>query len=60
MAAISKIIKFEGDNSTFVWEPPCEDFNTTTQLIVTKFSKTQSPEAAEELLQLIGQRNRKC
>lgn len=26
----------------------------------TEFSKTQSPEAAEELLQLIGQRNRKC
>ncbi|MBR2043183.1 MAG: SPFH domain-containing protein [Clostridia bacterium] len=29
-----QIIKYEGDNSTFVWKHPCEDFNTTTQLIV--------------------------
>ena len=34
MAAISDIIKYEGDNSTFIWKHPCEDFNTTTQLIV--------------------------
>ena len=32
--SISEIIKYEGDNSTFVWKHPCEDFNTTTQLIV--------------------------
>ncbi len=32
--AISDIIKYEGDNSTFIWKHPCEDFNTTTQLIV--------------------------
>ena len=32
--AIADIIKYEGDNSTFVWKHPCEDFNTTTQLIV--------------------------
>ena len=32
--AISEIIKYEGDNSTFVWKHPCEDFNTTSQLIV--------------------------
>lgn len=31
---ISAIIKYEGDNSTFIWKHPCEDFNTTTQLIV--------------------------
>ena len=31
---IVDIIKYEGDNSTFVWKHPCEDFNTTTQLIV--------------------------
>ena len=34
MAQISEIIKYEGDNSTFIWKHPCEDFNTTTQLIV--------------------------
>lgn len=34
MANISDIIKYEGDNSTFIWKHPCEDFNTTTQLIV--------------------------
>lgn len=34
MAKISDIIKYEGDNSTFVWKHPCEDFNTSTQLIV--------------------------
>jgi len=32
--AIIDIIKYEGDNSTFIWKHPCEDFNTTTQLIV--------------------------
>lgn len=32
--AIVDIIKYEGDNSTFIWKHPCEDFNTTTQLIV--------------------------
>lgn len=31
---ISNVIKYEGDNSTFIWKHPCEDFNTTTQLIV--------------------------
>ena len=31
---IADIIQYEGDNSTFVWKHPCEDFNTTTQLIV--------------------------
>lgn len=34
MANIAQVIKYEGDNATFVWKHPCEDFNTTTQLIV--------------------------
>lgn len=34
MARIAEIIKYEGDNTTFIWKHPCEDFNTTTQLIV--------------------------
>lgn len=34
MAHIAEIIKYEGDNSTFIWKHPCEGFNTTTQLIV--------------------------
>ncbi len=31
---IADIIKYEGDNSTFIWKHPCEDFNSLTQLIV--------------------------
>ena len=31
---IASIIKSEGDNSTFIWKHPKEDFNTSTQLIV--------------------------
>ena len=31
---IASIIKYEGDNSTFIWKHPKEDFNTSTQLIV--------------------------
>lgn len=34
MGLIAEVIKYEGDNSTFVWKHPCEDFNTSTQLIV--------------------------
>ena len=34
MAKIAEIIKYEGDNSTFIWKHPCEDFNSMTQLIV--------------------------
>lgn len=34
MAQITDIIKYEGDNSTFIWKHPCEDFNSFTQLIV--------------------------
>lgn len=32
--AIADIIKYEGDNKTFIWKHPIEDFNTSTQLIV--------------------------
>ena len=28
------VIKYEGDNSTFIWKHPSEDFNYLTQLIV--------------------------
>lgn len=31
---ITSVIKYEGDNSTFVWKHPKEDFNTSSQLIV--------------------------
>lgn len=34
MPKIIDIIKYEGDNSTFIWKHPCEDFNSLTQLIV--------------------------
>ena len=34
MAQIAEIIKYEGDNSTFIWKHPLEDFNSLTQLIV--------------------------
>ena len=34
MAQIAEIIKYEGDNSTFIWKHPCEDFNSLTQLVV--------------------------
>lgn len=44
---IVDIIKYEGDNSTFVWKHPAEDFNTFSQLIVH--------ESQEALLFLNGQ-----
>ena len=31
---LAQIIKYEGDNKTFVWKHPIEDFNTSSQLIV--------------------------
>ena len=34
MAQIAEVIKYEGDNSTFIWKHPSEDFNSMTQLIV--------------------------
>lgn len=34
MSKIADIIKYEGDNSTFIWKHPHEDFNSLTQLIV--------------------------
>lgn len=32
--AIAKVIKYEGDNSTFIWKHPTTEFNNMTQLIV--------------------------
>ena len=34
MAKIADVFKYEGDNSTFIWKHPSEDFNSLTQLIV--------------------------
>ena len=34
MAQIAEVIKYEGDNGTFIWKHPSEDFNSLTQLIV--------------------------
>lgn len=34
MSQIAEVIKYEGDNSTFIWKHPSEDFNSLTQLIV--------------------------
>mgnify|MGYP004539243229 CR=1 FL=1 len=32
--ALSELIKYEGDNSTFIWKFPDEDFNNMTELVV--------------------------
>lgn len=34
ISEIAEIVKYEGDNSTFVWKHPCEDFDSNTQLFV--------------------------
>ena len=34
MRYLAQIIKYEGDNETFIWKHPVEDFNSGTQLIV--------------------------
>jgi len=34
MGIIAQTIKYEGDNGTFIWKHPVEDFNSGTQLIV--------------------------
>lgn len=34
MANVIDVIKYEGDNRTFIWKHPCEDFNLGSQLIV--------------------------
>ncbi len=44
---IVDLIKYEGDNNTFIWKHPSEDFNTLSQLIVH--------ESQEALLFLNGQ-----
>ena len=32
--AITSVLKYEGDNKTFVWKHPTQDFNTGSELIV--------------------------
>lgn len=32
--SLAEVIKYEGDNTTFIWKSPIEDFKTGTQLIV--------------------------
>ncbi|MGN0606018.1 MAG: SPFH domain-containing protein [Oscillospiraceae bacterium] len=34
MFKAAELIKYEGDNSTFIWKHPSEDFNNQTQLVV--------------------------
>jgi len=34
MSQVCEVLKYEGDNSTFIWKHPSEDFNSLTQLIV--------------------------
>ena len=34
MQNVLQIIRYEGDNATFIWKHPVEDFNSGTQLIV--------------------------
>lgn len=34
--AIIEVIKYEGDNTAFIWKHPAEDFNTSSQLIVNE------------------------
>ena len=34
VAEIATVIKYEGDNQTFIWKHPAEDFNCLSQLIV--------------------------
>lgn len=34
MSQICEVLKYEGDNSTFIWKHPSEEFNSLTQLIV--------------------------
>ena len=34
MAQITQVIQYEGDNTTFVWKHPIENFNSGSQLFV--------------------------
>lgn len=36
MGILSELIKYEGDNSTFIWKYPHEDFNNMTELVVNE------------------------
>ena len=51
--ALLSVIKYEGDNSTFVWKHPITDFKTGTQLIVHE-SQTAIFMANGEILDTFG------
>ena len=34
MFRVAESIQYEGDNKTFIWKHPCENFNNLTQLTV--------------------------
>ena len=35
--SITDVIKYEGNNQTFIWKHPSEDFNTGSQLVTHNF-----------------------
>ena len=47
MGQIAQIIKYEGDNSTFVWKHPDEDFNSLTELIAVSYTHLTLPTKLE-------------
>ena len=57
--AIADIIKYEGDNSTFIWKHPCEDFNSMTQLIVHESQAEAERLENERLAKIRAKRNKK-
>lgn len=59
MAQICEILKYEGDNSTFIWKHPSEDFNSMTQLIVHESQEgemkvTHVSESIMEIFEVTG------
>ena len=59
MAKIAEIIKYEGDNSTFIWKHPSEDFNSMTQLLVHESQEgemkvTHVSESIMEIFEVTG------
>lgn len=59
MAQICEILKYEGDNSTFIWKHPSEDFNSMTQLLVHESQEgemkvTHVSESIMEIFEVTG------
>lgn len=59
MAQICEILKYEGDNSTFIWKHPSEDFNSMTQLLVHELQEgemkvTHVSESIMEIFEVTG------